>query len=788
MSGRRAFSVLLTAGLLLVAAPAAVAVAVAQPKEVVRGTSYDWITTGTWHVPETCRVYLGELPAGSCRTREPGKVAPLVVSLTVPLDAPLGTATVWCDGCLLPSAFRQPSTGAELATVEVVAPVMSPTTPLSSSSSPSLSSSSLSSSSPSVPRSSSSRPQPSSPSSSALVSVSVSPTSPSGEAVTTTADGTPGPSTSDPAPPPAVGMPPSASTAFSGRDWLLPALLAATIGIFVLALLQARGPPLSGPPGARPVRVWLAPDRPGPRRPWPADQPLRPGRAYVLWLDIGALHTSGRGRTPLRAAVFDQSGALRDPPTRDLLVDRQPVPPQAFRFTAPDTGTLRLRCNLYHRGALLQSFLVVADGRGWSAVRDYVRSFSLDPAVVATGRPHALSIVVNHDSPDQHGLYVHFGGTGASVATRIAERTVARFQEGARAIYRSMNDAGWDRQLLPALLGEAAVHGRDVYVRFQTDVDLALARTRQPRAPWRELRATAAHVQVVHPDSSDEWLPAAMIYDFPLDRLDPHEYRLCEAYFADLDGTDPPRCARGGCATGSPDVVCPAGFWGFRFAIGNPMTFDPRVPVPDHPAAPVEPPVVVLGRADDPQFVAQRSHLRGLRHVLPHVQVIESNRREAFLQHLRTVAPSVIYLYCHGGVNDRGLGYVEIGDGEWLTAAEFDDDFGGRWQSMPLVLLNGCSTVAPGADHAFPLTPRLLWAGAAGVVGTEVDVREGLACRFADTLLPALLGDGHTVGQAMTAARRAVLRDGSALGLAYTALAPADLNLVPSRERVRGRP
>ncbi|MCC8243256.1 CHAT domain-containing protein [Saccharothrix luteola] len=605
--------------------------------------------------------------------------------------------------------------------------------------------------------------------------------------MTTTADSTPGPSTSDPAPPPAVGLPPATGTAFSGRDWLLPALLAAIIGVFVLATLLARGPPLNGPPPARPVRVWLAPDRPG-RRPSPADQPLRPGRAYLLWLDIGALHTSGRGRTPVRAAVFDRAGVLHDPPTRDLLVDRQPVPPQAFRFTAPDTGTLRLRCNLYHRGALLQSFLVVADGRGWSAVRDYVRSFSLDPAVVATGRPHALSIMVNHDSPDQHGLYVHFGDTGASVATRISEHTVARFQEGARAIYRSMNDAGWDRRLLPALLGEAAVHGRDVYVRFQTDVDLALARTRQPRAPWRELRAASSHVQVVHPDSSDEWLPAAMIYDFPLARLEPHEYGLCEAYFADLDGTDPPRCARGGCATDSPDVVCPAGFWGFRFAIGNPMTFDPRVPVPDHPAAPVEPPVVVLGRADDPQFVAQRSHLRGLRHVLPHVQVIESNRREAFLQHLRTVAPSVIYLYCHGGVNDRGLGYVEIGDGEWLTAAEFDDDFGGRWQSMPLVLLNGCSTVAPGADHAFPLTPRLLWAGAAGVVGTEVDVREGLACRFADALLPALLGDGHTVGQAMTTARRAVLREGSALGLAYTALAPADLNLVPSRERVRGRP
>ena len=778
MSGRRVFPALLTVASLLVATPSAAA----QPTEVVRGTSYSWTTRGVWIVPDTCQVYLGRLPAGSCRTAEPDQWAPLVVSLTVPPDAPLGTAKVWCDGCGPPPAFRQPTAGSELATVVVVAPVTSSVAAVISSVVPPSSSTSSTSSSSAAPSSSSRQPPRS--------SVSVTSSSRRGE-VTTTTDGTTEPSTSDPAPPPAAGLPESKGTASSAPEWLLPGVLAAIIGVLVLALLLVRawsgGPPRGGPPWARPVRVWLAPDGPG-RRPWPADQPLRPGHAYVLWLDIGALRTPGRGRASMRAAVFDQSGVLRDRPTRDLLVDREPVPPQAFRFTAPDTGALRLRCNIYHQGALLQSFLVVAGGRGWSAVRDYVRSFGLDPAVVATGRPHALSIMVNHDSPDQHGLYVHFGDSGASVATRIAEQTVARFQEGARAVYRSMNDAGWDRRRLAALLGEAAVHGRDVYVRFQTDVDLALARTRQPRAPWRELRAASSHLQVVHPESSAEWLPAAMVYDFPLARLEPDDYRLCEAYFADLDGTDPPRCAHGGCATGSPDVVCPAGFWGFRFAIGNPMTFDPRVPVPDQPVVPVDPPVVVLGRADDPRFTAQRSHLQGLRHVLPHVRVIDSNRRTAFLQHLRSVVPSVIYLYCHGGVNERGLGYVEIGDGEWLTAAEFDDDFGGRWQSTPLVLLNGCSTVAPGADHAFPLTPRLLWAGAAGVVGTEVDVREGLACRFADTLLPALLGDGHTVGWAMTAARRAVLRDGSALGLAYTALAPADLNLVPTRERVRGRP
>lgn len=102
------------------------------------------------------------------------------------------------------------------------------------------------------------------------------------------------------------------------------------------------------------------------------------------------------------------------------------------------------------------------------------------------------------------------------------------------------------------------------------------------------------------------------------------------------------------------------------------------------------------------------------------------------------------------------------------------------WRSRPLVLLNGCSTAALGDDVPNPLTPKLLWAGASGVVGAEVDITEGLACQFADTMVPLLLRDGWAIGAAVRAGRLALLAAGSPLGLTYVAFAPTDLRVIRS--------
>src|SRR5204863_4544295 len=100
-----------------------------------------------------------------------------------------------------------------------------------------------------------------------------------------------------------------------------------------------------------------------------------------------------------------------------------------------------------------------------------------------------------------------------------------------------------------------------------------------------------------------------------------------------------------------------------------------------------------------------------------------------------------------------------------------------QWRSSPLIFLNGCSTADLAPNLPNSLTHWFLWAGAGGVLGTEIVVHESIACTFAETVLPTMLLDGEPVGSAVLMARLDLLMWGSPLGLAYTTLAPADLIL-----------
>jgi hypothetical protein len=61
--------------------------------------------------------------------------------------------------------------------------------------------------------------------------------------------------------------------------------------------------------------------------------------------------------------------------------------------------------------------------------------------------------------------------------------------------------------------------------------------------------------------------------------------------------------------------------------------------------------------------------------------------------------------------------------------------------------------------------------------GAEIDITAGLACAFADTLVPMLLLSGSRIGEAVQSSRLALLGRGSPLGLCFVAFAPVDLRL-----------
>lgn len=521
------------------------------------------------------------------------------------------------------------------------------------------------------------------------------------------------------------------------------------------------------------------------------DRPLLAGRRYRLWIDIGAL--SGQASAvPVQAVLFDsdpvRAGQLfAQRPLRSLSLDTAEIGRVGFELQTPsEPQRLRLRCNLYCAGALLQSFVVTVDvdvalaqrPGGWAYKRDYVSSFGLDPAVLGESKPYSTSILINHNPSGEHGVYVFCADRMVQLTGLIPAGQISWLQRRARALYTQVNDIGFERQDLPQALAALALHGLNVLTAIQPHIDpWVVDRGENPDLVWKSLLGPG-RVQVVWPADCAQPLPVTLIYDYPLAEIPSSEFQLCAHFMADLEAHEPPRCLDGQCRSGSDRIVCPAGFWGFRLDIGCPLSLGPR-PVPDRLAERPVPPALVLGRSRDPAFTLLDRHLIALRRRLTGVSWYETDQVATLLEQLRRLQPTLIYFYCHGGVDsEQGIGWIEIGDRDQLSSRRIPRDFARRWRSKPLVLLNGCSTAALCDNQANPLVNQLIWAGAAGCVGTEIDIIEAIACAFADCFIPLLLRGDHDFGEALRMTRIALLEQGTPAGLSYLGLAPADLRLV----------
>jgi hypothetical protein len=148
----------------------------------------------------------------------------------------------------------------------------------------------------------------------------------------------------------------------------------------------------------------------------------------------------------------------------------------------------------------------------------------------------------------------------------------------------------------------------------------------------------------------------------------------------------------------------------------------------------------------------------------------------------------VVYLYCHCGWTDPAAirsadPYLQFADrvgpqqiDAWIRTAPR----GPWWTNRhPLVVINGCHTVervsGSLADFVRAFTD---WAGAAGVVGTEIKIDQAVAGWAMEIFLKAVRT--RTVGAAIRTMRWQMLQRGNVMGLAYTPYCLADLSL---RER-----
>ncbi|MFD5848232.1 CHAT domain-containing protein [Streptomyces chartreusis] len=240
----------------------------------------------------------------------------------------------------------------------------------------------------------------------------------------------------------------------------------------------------------------------------------------------------------------------------------------------------------------------------------------------------------------------------------------------------------------------------------------------------------------------------------------------------------------------SDNILCPFGFWGLSSFVEQPPpgSRDLRTVVhhgEDHVAL-----LAAVGSSLDQELTAL--HVNRLRAGPPSCRLDQPviGSEDQLVDALGPEAMDVVYFYCHCGYDRRSD----------LAAADRYLDFGSysvrpvdvtRWargrtweyphwpRRSPLVVLNGCHTTEANSGTLNGFVRAFTeWAGASGVVGTEVVVEQGLAGWAMEQLFAHLL-NGASVASALRSVRWNMLRRGNVMGLAYTAHCLADLSLRP---------
>ena len=552
-----------------------------------------------------------------------------------------------------------------------------------------------------------------------------------------------------------------------------------------------------------------------PGSPLSANQTLQCAASYDFWLDVGeavpesiervatALPDQVPEETTLKVALFSLDGGLELDP--DLQVADLHIGPDGsderifFPLrTGKEPGIAQLRCSIYHGHTLVQSRVIRAhvtseseklDGALESTV-DYTLAPSLDPAHLEKLPQHRLSVMLNRNGDGTHG-FSFVGEEELKSEATFGELELQDFVERTRGALRkaAWGDAqSWDKQKrylyeqvdperLRRDLISLAVSGFRVYAAIASRLGEGDA------AKLNDIMHRPGFVQIASKESPTQLLPAAMVYDYMGFRTTERteDYSLCQDYLTSLDSGTPledTRCFQGDCRSrGQKTVVCPSGFWGFRHALGVPVSVRPGDDAPAE-ILPAGERSLTVAVSTDPQFLLRADHELQLRELFQGYGWNYAASQEDALRVLKQERSQIVYFYCHGGVLD-GTPYIQVGpvDEQGITAdLLFTEQI--RWtEPRPLVFINGCRTTALEPEKALEFVrPLVQESGAAGVIGTEITVFEPLATVFAKECLSRFLL-GVPIGEAVRCARLALLKEGNPLGLVYIPFVLAGLRL-----------
>jgi len=347
----------------------------------------------------------------------------------------------------------------------------------------------------------------------------------------------------------------------------------------------------------------------------------------------------------------------------------------------------RARICLYYRDALVQSQVLCCNfaeptGKNFSLRVDYTISSTLTDLDVISERPR-MSVMLNDDPQSGHVL------TLRSVVDEqpLAEPVRLEIPEGAKRAVE--------------LLRAALSHGAPTSRRASKQQLVSSLRQLAPPAfeMWSAVRqgnldllhrmgklADSAIISIARPNASTFTLPWGLMYEICLDsELVTHSERipLCPI-LSDWDaGSDdlvdwqqaPHTCPRADSVDHSENLLCPFGFWGFRYSLEQlAATARPvwRIPVSRGSAALA----ALEAQVNIPRGALQR-HMADMDATLDaaFACALHEVRDKLHAREALEMALSLVYCYCHGVVPDGGFPDTAllVGNGEIIKAQDIQN-------------------------------------------------------------------------------------------------------------------
>ncbi|MBN1641917.1 MAG: CHAT domain-containing protein [Anaerolineae bacterium] len=563
----------------------------------------------------------------------------------------------------------------------------------------------------------------------------------------------------------------------------------------------------TGQEPARVVNAWFAD---GQREPIPYTHALAANRAYQLGVNVGVpsprAHVVG-DQPPLDTRLVSylvghaRHLVLRLDSEDFLLVDREQevslprggsTADVHFRIVTPvETGTSQMRLGVYMHNNLVQSYVIYARiapfeggmpaqaGDGWWTRCEYTLSSDLTNLDALQARRVCMWIGEGKAGACRGGMVASGGvdlGPSLEINASLIGAALDQYRvllrdacledaESEMPVYRYQEDhTPRDAETFNRALVGLAELGQMLYERiFGTESGWRVAKR------MREIERMQGKPLVVQIArlSLDLAFPWAVLYDRPF-HYRPGRNQVCTRYRQE------PACEETCPHAEDPSVVCVHGFWGFRYIIEQPLrppgafsSIATRLPAAGRPR---------LSMVYGPGLGLAEWHRRQIAAIVePHADWVAHGSTEGLLQDMAS-APSIVYLYCHGG-NTAYRQWLVVEQDDPLMPTHLGEELRAAWSDgAPLVVLNGCHTGTYGPSTLLSFVHRFGALGAAGVIGTEIPIHESLGTAFGQFLFHRMLA-GEPVGKAVYDFRWALLRQRNPLGLVYVPYCHADLQL-----------